>query len=132
MAEDVGGRSGISVRAAKKPRGPVGHLTGRERHTEPGWFEWTFRELARYFYVLGALSLVLLGPLQMQTMWMPVDAPVVMDPAYVFVIALAYVIGALFLAYYGYRFLWGEDGYVDRLVHRHFVHAAERSKASQP
>ena len=110
-----------------KPAQPAGRLKGRERHMLPGWYEWALRELARYFYALLILSLLAFVPLQMGDSWLPPGAPPVLNPAAVTALAVAFVIGLAILAAFGYRFLWGEDGLVDRVVERHFDEIRDRA-----
>ncbi len=130
MAQDRDGtfeRQGLRTVSGAGAK-PAGRLTGRARHTEPGWFEWILRELVRYFFLLFLLGVAMFGPLQMEYSWLPDNQPPVLNPAIVAILAGAYLAGLVFFAYHAYRYMWGEDGYVDRLVDRHFERLSARPK----
>ncbi len=103
-----------------KANGPVGRTSGRDRHMLPGWYEWTLRELARYFFALLVLGVVALVPLQMGESWLPIDGTAVLSVGAVAAIAVAFIIGVLVFAGFSYRYLWGEGGLIDRIIERHF------------
>ncbi len=86
----------------------------------PGWYEWTLREFLRYFYALGILSLIAFVPLQMAESWLPQNGTAAMSPGAVGGVAVVFIVGLLILAGFGYRYLWSEDGLMDRLIERHF------------
>jgi hypothetical protein len=86
---------------------------------EATWFEWTLRDLVRYFYILGLLSAVLLVPLQMADTWIPYRGPPLLDPATIAAFIIVFVLITLYLGVQGYIFLWRRDGLMDRLVARH-------------
>ncbi len=104
----------------RKPQRPVGRRSGRERHILPGWYEWTLRELARYFYFVVVLSVLAFVPLQMQDSWLPTNGTAMMSVGAVTAIAVVFVIGVLVAAGFAYYYLWREEGFVDRLIERHF------------
>ena len=101
-------------------RKPYAERSPLERHgASTGWREWILRELVRYFFAFGILAGVLLVPLQMQFSWLPADSPPVIDPNLVTLFAALAVIFILVAAFFAYRFLWGNDGWVDRTIARH-------------
>ena|SRR5437773_3739372 len=91
----------------------------RREMADATWYEWTFRDLVRYFYLLGLLSTVLLVPLQMAESWMPYRGSPLLDPATVGVFIALFILIALYLGVQGYIFFWKQDGMMDRLVARH-------------
>ncbi len=91
----------------------------RLRHAMMGWHEWVLREFLRYMYALGVFALVVMGPLQMTDSWLPVARAPVIEPAVVGAIAIAFVVGVLYVSLSVYRYLWGKGGFVDRTVRRH-------------
>ena len=91
----------------------------RLRHAMMGWREWMLREFLRYVYGLGVLALLVMGPLQMADSWLPVARAPVIEPAVVGAIAIAFIVGVVYLGYSMYQFLWARDGFVDRVVRRH-------------
>jgi len=101
------------------------------RHVEVGWFEWTMREFLRYVYLLGLLALVVMGPLQMALAWLPYNGPAVMDPPIVGALAIAFVCAVLYLGQEGYRFLWRQGGWVDRIVARQQGRAGPQGEDSR-
>ncbi len=107
----------VSERAARVIRDAVDRDKILKRHLEPSWPEWTLREFARYFYVLGAFALLVLGSLQIGALAAPVGDPASAAPApEVLVLAIAFVVAVLYLAARGYVYLWGKGGWVDRYV----------------
>lgn len=95
-----------------------------QRHGEPDWPEWVAREFFRLCYVVFFMAVVVLGALQIDYSLLPYNAPPLMDPALVAVLATAYAVGMTGLAGYGYYYFWRPEGYVDRW-------AAERKAAAQ-
>ena len=91
----------------------------RLRHAMMGWREWMLREFLRYVYGLGVLALLVMGPLQMADSWLPVARAPVIEPAVVGAIAIAFIVGVVYLAFSVYHYLWAKDGLVDRVVRRH-------------
>lgn len=85
-----------------------------QRHAEPDWPEWAAREFLRLCYVVFFMAVVILGALQIDYSLLPYGAPPVMDPTWVAVLAIAYVVGMTAVAGYGYYYLWRSEGYVDR------------------
>ena len=86
---------------------------------ETGWYEWSLRELARYFFAVGILALVLFVLLQMKLSWLPSDAPPILDPRLVAVLALITIIVIGVLAAFVYRYVWSNEGWVARKLARH-------------
>ncbi len=104
------------------------HEALRARHAEPGWYEWVFREFARYWYVLGVLAVAVFSLLQIVYVLIPASGPSATD---LLVAALAVVAadGVVIAAgAYAYRFLWGKGGWVDRAVERHEEELARRAE----
>lgn len=93
-----------------------------QRHAEPDWPEWAMREFLRLCYVVFFMAVVILGALQIDDSLLPYNAPPLMDPTWVAVLALAYAVGMTALAAYGYYYFWRSEGFVDRW-------AAERNAA---
>jgi len=93
--------------------------TGRERHTVPSWYEWGLRELARAFYVVGVIAVLVFVPIQMEYSWLSYGLPGVLDPTLVGMLIVIFVVACILLAITGYFFLWKEGGWVDRAVARH-------------
>ena len=93
--------------------------TTREQHGETGWYEWALRKFARYLFALGILGLLIFLPLQMVASWLPSDAPAVLAPALVTLLALLAIVVICALGFLAYRALWGDDGWVERRVPRH-------------
>jgi hypothetical protein len=107
-------------RAQPSRRKPYPQRSAQERHgAGTGWREWILRELFRYVFGLGVLAGVLFVPLQMQYSWLPPDSPPVIDPILVTFFAGLAVILILVAAFFVYRFLWWNDGWVDRQIARH-------------
>jgi len=104
-------------RSGEGPQDPVDDR--RLRHAMMGWREWMLREFLRYVYALGVLALLVMGPLQMADSWLPVARAPVIEPAVVGAIAIAFIVGVVYLAYSIYIYLWAKDGFVDRAVRRH-------------
>ncbi len=73
----------------------------------------------RYFYVAGVLALLVLVPLQMEVSWLPSDSPSVLDPALVGFLAFLAVVVVCIFAFFAYRALWWDGGWVERSVARH-------------
>jgi hypothetical protein len=92
--------------------------TKREWRGEVGWYEWTLRELARYFFAVGILALIVFIPLQMKASWLPPDAPPIVAPALAAALALIALVASCGLAALVYRAVWGTDGWVDRTLGR--------------
>lgn len=115
----------------RKAQGPVGRRSGRERHLLPGWYEWTLREFARYFYAVVVLSVLAFVPLQMQDSWLPTNGTAAMSVGAVTAIAVVFIIGVLVAAGFAYYYLWREDGFVDRLIERHFDLLHDRAAADK-
>ncbi len=91
----------------------------RVTHGEPGWYEWTLKQFARYWYVLGLLALVLLVPLQIEQGLTPPGANLPPDPTVAGVAMIAGAVACLVAGAAGYWYLWKPDGWVDRSVARH-------------
>ncbi len=112
---------------------PYRERSARERHGDStGWHEWTFRELLRYFFGLVVLAVIVLVPLQMEFSWLPVGQPPVIDPTLVTVLAGIAVIGILIFAAFGYRFLWTDGGWADRVIERHESKMQEHARSPPP
>lgn len=107
------------------------HEAMRERHAEPGWFEWTFRELARYWYILGLLAVTVFSALQIVYSLLPASGASGTD----LLVAAAAVVAAsaalLAAGAFVYRYLWGKDGWVDRVVERHEEELVRREEEKQ-
>jgi hypothetical protein len=88
----------------------------QRRHVEPGWYEWTIRELARYFYLLGVLALSLMVPLQLSDAWLPAGRPPLLDPGLVAFLSILIVLLIGYASWKGYSFLWRAGGQVDQAV----------------
>jgi hypothetical protein len=104
----------------------------REWQGESGWYEWTLLELARYFFAVGILALVLFVPFQMKLSWLPSDAAPVLDPGLVGVWALVAVIAIGVFAAIVYRSIWSNGGWVDRKLARRrgtTPHRTQRERA---
>lgn len=91
----------------------------RRRHAEPGWFEWLLREFARYWYLIGALALLVFVPLQIQDSLMPAGSPSAVAPVLVGVAMVVSAVVVLAAAVAGYVYLWKPGGLIDRLVADH-------------
>ncbi len=89
------------------------HEVLRTRHAEPGWYEWSFREFARYRDVLGPLAVTVFSVLQIVSSLIPPGGPSATDLLITAVAALLVAGG------YAYRYVWEKDGWVDRAVERH-------------
>ncbi len=127
------GRMGSSSQSDGRPRrwGPQEHLERppsiferhreeqRLRHAEPGWYEWILREFVRYWYVLGVLAVVVLVPLQIEYTLMPTDGPAQAGLPVTAIAMLAAAVALIVAGALGYRYLWLEDGWVQRAIERH-------------
>ena len=91
----------------------------RLRHAMMGWREWMLREFLRYMFALGVLALLVMGPLQMADSWLPVARAPIIEPAVVGAIAIAFIVGVVYLSFSVYQYLWAKDGFIDRTVQRH-------------
>jgi len=106
-------------RTSRSGEGPQDARDDRRlRHAMMGWHEWMLREFLRYMYALGVLALLVMGPLQMVESWLPVARIPVIEPAIVGAIAIAFVVGVVYLGFSVYQYLWAKDGFVDRAVRR--------------
>ncbi len=106
-------------RVLVNPSAPSRRQISLERHGETGWYEWTLRELLRYFFGLGILALLVFIPLQMEVSWVPSNSPAVLDPALVPLFALTAVVVIGVLAFLAYRSVWGDNGRVERRLARY-------------
>jgi hypothetical protein len=68
----------------------------------------------------------------MELSWLPVGQPPVIDPTLVAVLAGSAVIAMIIFAAFGYRFLWSEGGWADRVIERHETAARKRALDSPP
>ena len=107
------------------------HEAMRQRHAEPGWFEWVFRELVRYWYALAVLAVTVFSDLQIVYWLVPANGPSGTD---MLMTALAVIAASASIFASGaivYRYAWGKDGWVDRLVERHEDELARRAADEQ-
>lgn len=112
---------------------PYRERSARERHGDAtGWHEWICRELLRYLFGLGVLAGVVFVPLQMEFSWLPVGQPPVINPTLVTVLAGLAVFGVVIVAAFGYRFLWREGGWADRVIERHESALLKRAQDGLP
>jgi hypothetical protein len=83
-----------------------------------GWYEWTLCDLARYFFAVGILALIVFIPLQMKLSWLPPDGSPVVAPALAAALALIAIVASCILGALVYRAVWGHGGWVDRELAR--------------
>ena len=72
-----------------------------------------------YVFGVGILALVVFVPLQMELSWLPSNAPPVVDPWLVVVLAFLGILAVCVLALFAYWALWGDSGWVERSVANH-------------
>jgi hypothetical protein len=51
--------------------------------------------------------------------WLPYNGPAVMDLPIVGALVIAFICSTVYLGHEGYRLLWRQGGWVDRIVERH-------------
>jgi hypothetical protein len=112
---------------------PYRERSAQERHgASTGWHEWMCRELLRYLFGLGLLAAIVFVPLQMTFSWLPAGQPPVVNPTLVSILAALAVLGMLVLAAFGYRFLWKDGGWADRVIERHESSLSARAREALP